>query len=430
MNFPISLQIGLRYSKAAKDGKFISFISFFSMAGIALGVLALVLVMSVMDGFEGILKQRILGAVPHVLIKPISQSNSAPSTTLDVQQFNDMIQNAEFKQDIIQVLPLVQSVAIMQLPSDLKGVMAQGISDDKSIPLGVLNSLSKSQYSTTPDTSSAASWSRFMDSKYGIVVGQYMAMEYGLAVGDKIRLMISGTSHYTPIGRMPSQRTFTIVDMFHTESEIDEQLVFVRSQDLNRLMRKSAADNEGIRLVLNDAFLANEIAQQITEYFPKSDYKIENWHDTHGKLFDAVKMEKTMMWFMLSLIICVAAFNIVSALVMMVTKKQNEVAILKTLGMTPNTISNIFIVQGAYNGVFGALLGGSIGAILTLNLNGFMAATGLNFLGVAGIGLPIEFSWLKLTYIVSLAIIMALLASIYPAKKAAQLMPADVLRYE
>ena len=430
MNFPISLQIGLRYSKAAKDGKFISFISFFSMAGIALGVLALVLVMSVMDGFEGILKQRILGAVPHVLIKPISQSNSAPSTTLDVQQFNDMIQNAEFKQDIIQVLPLVQSVAIMQLPSDLKGVMAQGISDDKSIPLGVLNSLSKSQYSTTANASSAANWSRFMDSKYGIVVGQYMAMEYGLAVGDKIRLMISGTSHYTPIGRMPSQRTFTIVDMFHTESEIDEQLVFVRSQDLNRLMRKSAADNEGIRLVLNDAFMANEIAQQITEYFPNSDYKIENWHDTHGKLFDAVKMEKTMMWFMLSLIICVAAFNIVSALVMMVTKKQNEVAILKTLGMTPNTISNIFIVQGAYNGVFGALLGGSIGAILTLNLNGFMAATGLNFLGVAGIGLPIEFSWLKLTYIVSLAIIMALLASIYPAKKAAQLMPADVLRYE
>ncbi|MDU0114692.1 ABC transporter permease [Psychrosphaera aquimarina] len=396
------------------------------MAGIALGVLALVLVMSVMDGFEGILKQRILGAVPHVLIKPIS----ATSATLDVQQFNDMIQNAEFKQDIIQVLPLVQSVAIMQLPSDLKGVMAQGISDDKSIPLGVLNSLSKSQYSTTPDVSSAASWSRFMDSKYGIIVGQYLAMEYGLAVGDKIRLMISGTSHYTPIGRMPSQRTFTIVDMFHTESEIDEQLVFVRSQDLNRLMRKSPADNEGIRLVLNDAFLANEIAQQITEYFPESDYKIENWHDTHGKLFDAVKMEKTMMWFMLSLIICVAAFNIVSALVMMVTKKQNEVAILKTLGMTPNTISNIFIVQGAYNGVFGALLGGSVGAILTLNLNGFMAATGLNFLGVAGIGLPIEFSWLKLTYIVSLAIIMALLASIYPAKKAAQLMPADVLRYE
>jgi len=413
MNLPISLQIGLRYSKAAKDGKFISFISFFSMAGIALGVLALILVMSVMDGFEGILKQRILGAVPHVIIEPEQGKNQ-----LTVEQFNKTIKGAEFTNNVIQVLPLVQSVAIMQLPSDLKGVMAQGISDEGSIPLGVKNSLSSN------------SWLQFLDAKYGIVVGQYMAMEYGLGVGDKIRLMISGTSHYTPIGRMPSQRTFTIVDMFHTESEIDEQLVFVRSQDLNKLMRKAASQNSGIRLVLDDAFLANDIAQKLSDYYPSTDYKIENWHDTHGKLFDAVKMEKTMMWFMLSLIIGVAAFNIVSALVMMVTKKQNEVAILKTLGMAPKTIANIFIVQGAYNGIFGALLGGTAGAILTLNLNGFMSATGLNFLGVAGVGLPIEFSWLKLTYIVSLAIVLALLASIYPAKKAAQLMPADVLRHE
>jgi lipoprotein-releasing system permease protein len=413
MNLPISLQIGLRYSKAAKDGRFISFISFFSMAGIALGVLALILVMSVMDGFEGILKQRILGAVPHVIIEPGQGKNQ-----LTVAQFNKTIEGAEFTNNVIQVLPLVQSVAIMQLPSDLKGVMAQGIGDKSTIPLGVMDSLD------------ANGWSHFLETKYGIVVGQYMAMEYGLAVGDKIRLMISGTSHYTPIGRMPSQRTFTIVDMFHTESEIDEQLVFVRSQDLNRLMKKAPSDNSGIRLVLDDAFLANDIAQKLASYYPQSDYKIENWHDTHGKLFDAVKMEKTMMWFMLSLIIGVAAFNIVSALVMMVTKKQNEVAILKTLGMTENTISNIFIVQGAYNGIFGALLGGCVGTLLTINLNGFMSATGLNFLGVAGVGLPIDFSWIKLFYIVSLAIVLALLASIYPARKAAQLMPADVLRYE
>ena len=115
---------------------------------------------------------------------------------------------------------------------------------------------------------------------------------------------------------------------------------------------------------------------------------------------------------------------------MMVTKKQNEVAILKTLGMTPKTIANIFIVQGAYNGILGAIIGGGLGAFITLNLNAFMNITGVNFLGVAGVGLPIDFSWIKLTYIVSLAILLALLASIYPAKNASQLMPADVLRYE
>lgn len=262
------------------------------------------------------------------------------------------------------------------------------------------------------------------------MIGQYLAMEYGLSVGDKVRLMISGTSHYTPIGRMPAQRTFTIVDLFHTESEIDKQMVFVRSQDLNRLMKKPPMHNAGIRLVLNDAFSASTLADALSQYYPAPNYKIQNWHDTHGKLFDAVKMEKTMMWFMLSLIIAVAAFNIVSALVMMVTKKQNEVAILKTLGMTPNTISNIFIVQGAYNGILGAIIGGGLGAFITLNLNAFMNITGVNFLGVAGVGLPIDFSWIKLTYIVSLAILLALLASIYPAKKASQLMPADVLRYE
>lgn len=424
MNLPISLQIGLRYSKAAKDGKFISFISFFSMAGIALGVLALILVMSVMDGFEGILKQRILGAVPHVIIqeKPSASVNNPSAlkqeSALTVEQFNSLTENAPFSSQVIQVLPLVQSVTIMQLPSDLKGVMAQGISDNDSVPVGVVDHLS------------LGDWSEFLNFKYGVVVGQYLAMEYGLGVGDKVRLMISGTSHYTPIGRMPSQRTFTIVGMFQTESEIDEQLIFVRSQDLNRLMKKTPSHNAGIRLVLNDAFLANDIAKQLAEYYPPEKYKIVNWHNTHGKLFDAVKMEKTMMWFMLSLIICVAAFNIVSALVMMVTKKQNEVAILKTLGMKQTTISNIFIVQGAYNGILGALAGGALGAFLTINLNGFMNATGLNFLGVAGVGLPIEFSWMKLFYIVSLAIVLALLASIYPAKKAAQLMPADVLRYE
>ncbi|NVK26126.1 MAG: lipoprotein-releasing ABC transporter permease subunit [Gammaproteobacteria bacterium] len=414
MKLPLSVLIGLRYSKSAKDGKFISFISFFSMAGIALGVMSLIIVLSVMDGFEGVLKQRILGAVPHLTLQPKDESSQ-----ISASQTQQLIRDIDRENDVIQYIPLVQSQAIVQLFGDLKGMLAQGISDPSSIPLGVEQNLVQ------------GTWSEFLDTKYSVVVGRYLAMEYGLSVGDRIRLMISGTSHYTPIGRMPAQRTFTITGLFETQSEIDSHLLFVQARDLNRLMKKRSDAQDGMRLVLRDAFDAQPIQKQLQSLESvKDNYLVTSWHTTHGKLFDAVKMEKNMMWFMLSLIIAVAAFNIVSALVMMVTKKQGEVAILKTLGMQPATVRRIFVVQGGYNGIFGALVGGVLGTVTVLSLNDLMRVTGLNILGVPGVGLPMELSMLKVTSIVAFAVALALLASVYPAKKASQLMPADVLKHE
>ena len=410
MNFPVSVFIAARYSRASRGGRFINFISLFSVAGIALGVMALIVAISVMDGFEALLKQRMLGAVPHITISP----NEKPQNiTLDV---NRAIDGLNIHSEVNQVLPLVTTQAIVQLPSDLKGVLVQGIPGLQHIPVGLK--------STLPEVK----WQRFFEHKYGLLVGRYLAMEYGLSVGDKVRLLISGASHYTPLGRMPAQRNFTIVGFFETESEIDQQLVLSRSQDLNRLMKRAPDNVQAVRLVLNEPFEAPRIEKLLTAEL--KEYSLENWHKTHGKLFDAVRMEKNMIWFMLSLIIAVAAFNIVSALVMMVTKKQNEVAILKTQGMTAGTIAKIFTFQGAYNGVVGSLIGAVFGAIVALNINDFMMATGINILGVPGIGLPIEFSWLKLSLVVVFAFLLALLASLYPASRAAKLQPADVLRYE
>lgn len=424
MQKPISLYIASRYARSSQNGKFIGFISLFSTLGIALGVTALIIVVSVMDGFETILKQRMLGAVPHisVYLEEESDANNKQKITKDNQTLltdvEQTLNRLALQQQVIQTLPLVQTQAIVQMPNDLKGVLLHGVSSFEQIPVAVQEFLVQGE------------WQQLLTQKYGLVIGRYMAMEYGLAVGDEVRVLISGASHYTPLGRMPAQRKFTITGIFETQSEVDQQLMLTRSTDLNRLLRRPADQYDGVRLVLKDPFDAPKISQDLAQLLTRDSYHIENWHKTHGKLFDAVKMEKNMMWFMLSLIIAVAAFNIVSSLVMMVTKKQGEIAILKTQGMTGKTIARIFTLQGAYNGVLGALIGGTLGILITSNINTLTSMTGVNLLGVPGVGLPIDLNLTKVSIILLFAMLLALLASIYPARKAASLKPADVLRYE
>ncbi len=407
MKFPLSFKIGYRYSRAANGGRFVSFVSLFSIAGITLGVMSLILILSVMEGFEGVLKQRILGAVPHLTI--------SSELGIEQQQLQNTIASQAWSEQVQQVFPLVQSQAIVQMRGDLKGVLAQGVSE-QNIPLGIRDSLIE------------GNWQKLLDKKYGLVLSRYMAMEYGLNIDDKVRILISGVSHYTPIGRLPAQRSFTLVGLFDTQSEIDNQLILVRASDLNKLMKKPAQANDGFRLVLNDAFDAENIAQQYRQIEPS--HTVTSWYKTHGKLFDAVKMEKTMMWAMLSLIILVAAFNIVSALVMMVTQKQGEVAILKTLGLKAKSIRWVFIFQGAYNGLVGALSGAVLGVLLVTNLNSATAMLGINLFGVPGQYLPISLNIFNLVWVFAFAVTLAFLASVYPAHRAASLMPAKVLRHE
>lgn len=420
MNLPVSFRIASRYARGGQKGKFVGFIALFSMAGITLGVAALIIVVSVMDGFEGLLKERLLGAVPQVSVYQNASSSAGDSPATSSQFKSDVssaIKNSQFSHSVSQVFPLVESQGIMQMPGNLQGVMVQGLADIESVPIGL------KEYLIDGD------WSQFFATRYGVFIGRYQAIEHGLRVGDKVRIIVSGASHYTPLGRMPAQRNFTVLGMFETESDIDRMMVFSRAEDLNRLLKQPKDSVHAYQLVLNDAFEAPKISVVLSEQLG-TDYKVENWQKTHGKLFSAVKMEKTMMWLMLSLIIAVAAFNIVSALVMMVTKKQNEVAILKTQGMRNRNIAQIFTLQGAFNGLIGTLIGVVLGAVITLNLNSMMLSTGVSPLGTPGIGLPIEFSWFKVALIAIFAVVLALLASIYPAKRAANLKPADVLRYE
>ncbi|GAA0287847.1 lipoprotein-releasing ABC transporter permease subunit LolC [Psychrosphaera haliotis] len=389
-------------------------ISLFSKAGITLGVLSLIVVISVMDGFEGLLKDRILGSVPHVVVT--AKNNGLLEELQDKEWLKQLPENDQ--QLILQQLPLVSSTAILQLPQDFKGIVVQGLSLDSEIPLGL------------KAAANSPTWESLNSSRYGVVISRFMAYDNGLSIGDNVRIIVSGASHYTPLGRLPAQRNFKIVGLYSTDSELDQHLVFTKKQDLNKLLKQKANSMQAIQLVLSDPFAAKSIEKSLLNTLGKDQFDISSWYNTHGKLFDAVKMEKNMMWIMLSLIVAVAAFNIVSALVMMVTQKQGEVAILKTLGMQPIDIAKVFTIQGSYNGVIGAILGSILGSVITLGINKFMLITDINLLGVPGIGLPVVFSVEKVGLIAILAIGLSFLASIYPAIRAAKLAPADVLRYE
>jgi lipoprotein-releasing system permease protein len=396
MQVPVSLFIGLRYSQSRKGNAFLSFITLFSVAGIFLGVLALTVVSSVMNGFEGELKKRILGVIPHLIVQ------SADTTTPQrlSQQFPA----------IAQVSPFLQSEALIQSSKDLTGAMLQGV-DVNALPTFLQQSLQQGD------------WQEFAASRYQVVLGSALADKLRVRLGQQIRLILPNGGSYTPLGWMPRQRNFTVAGIFDSGSEVDKVVVLLRLQDLQKL---TGNKETAWRISLHDAFLAPQLQAELSKLDGIS--AVSDWRQSHGKLFSAVAMEKAMMWLMLLLIVAVAAFNIVSALVMMVTEKQREVAILKTQGMTNQQLFYVFAAQGMSHGVTGALTGAVAGVLLTLTLNDLLALLGLQL--VQGMALPVILQWTDVLLIMLSAVLLTALAVIYPAWRAVQVEPAAVLRDE
>lgn len=396
MQVPVSLFIGLRYSQSRKGNAFLSFITLFSVAGIFLGVLALTVVSSVMNGFEGELKKRILGVIPHLIVQ--SADTTLPQRLS--QQFPA----------IAQVSPFLQSEALIQSSKDLTGAMLQGV-DVNALPTFLQQSLQQGD------------WQEFAASRYQVVLGSALADKLRVRLGQQIRLILPNGGSYTPLGWMPRQRNFTVAGIFDTGSEVDKVVVLLRLQDLQKL---TGNKETAWRISLNDAFLAPELQTELSKLDGIN--AVTDWRQSHGKLFSAVAMEKAMMWLMLLLIVAVAAFNIVSALVMMVTEKQREVAILKTQGMTNQQLFYVFAAQGMSHGVTGALTGAVAGVLLTLSLNDLLAMLGLQL--VQGLALPVILQWSDVLLIMLSAVLLTALAVIYPAWRAVQVEPAAVLRDE
>ncbi|MGF1690226.1 lipoprotein-releasing ABC transporter permease subunit LolC [Photobacterium kagoshimensis] len=402
MFHPVSLFIGLRYLRGRSGDRFSRFVSYMSTAGITIGVLSLVTVLSVMNGFEQQLKQRILGVMPQAVV-----SESANVTLLEDQAPAWL---AELPHTT-QVTPIVRGEAILQSAQSLSAGMLMGVDPSAQEPIA--------QQMTLGNLSDLTAGS------YHVVLGQALAAQLSVQVGDKVRLMVTSASQYTPLGRIPSQRNFTVSGLFDTGSDVDKQLIVVNIHDAGRLLRLKRDEISGWRLFLDDPFAVTELANlSLPEPWQWSD-----WREQRGELFQAVKMEKNMMGLMLGLIIGVAAFNIISALIMVVMEKQAEVAILKTQGMSNFQVLMVFIVQGASSGVIGALAGGLLGVLLALNLNSVMTVLGVQLITVGG-SLPVVILPLQILFVIVGAIALSLLATVFPSYRAATVRPAEALRYE
>lgn len=401
--YPLSAFIAYRYAKSNKASQtsFVSFINRFSVAGIALGLMALIIVVSVMNGLEGQLKQRILGIVPQIeLSTPLSSE----------QSINEVTATMRYR----------EAEAVVQSRTDLRGVQLHGI--EPSIMMAhtlVANKLEQGRFEY------------IQPSSFNVIIGRALAVKLEARVGDRLRLMVAGASVYTPFGRMPSQRLVTVVGIFDMGSQMDDKVIYMHLDDVNRLLRDPKGNGISQRFFLEDAFNYLAVVEQLTDKFNVAPSQIRTWRERQGALFDAVKMEKNMMMLMLLLIIAVAAFNIVSALVMVVSEKQGDIAVLLTQGMMPKAIMWIFVLNGLFNGIKGALIGLVLGVAITLTLNDVLALIGANLaLAADGSGLPIEMDVVQIITITVFSLLLCVTASIYPARRAMKIQPSQALQNE
>lgn len=404
---PVSLAIGLRYAGARGENRFASFVSLFSTIGITLGVMALIIVSSVMNGFEDQLKGRILGVIPHALV-------TGPEGRLAGDAFP-----AERVRDwphVLAAAPFIQSEAMVQSPGQLAALALQGIAPE-SLPAG-----DRLRQSLEPEQ-----LARLQPGAFQVILGIGLARRLDVQPGDQVRILASEGSRYTPLGRTPSQRLFTLAGTFAVGADVDDQVALLHLEDARRLLRYPPGTVSGLRLWLDDAFAVDSLRQQ-----PLPDgLMLQDWRRERGELFNAVAMEKRLMSLMLVLIIMVAAFNILSALVMVVVDKQGEVAILRTMGMQRGDIQRIFMVQGLWSGVIGGLTGALLGVLACLYLNPVLQWLGINlYVSAGGTGLPVVLVPGQILGISLGALAISLLATLYPAHRAAHIRPAEALRYE
>jgi lipoprotein-releasing system permease protein len=415
MRHPYELFAGLRYTRAKRRNHFISFISLASMIGIAIGVMALITVLSVMNGFERELRTRILGMASHATITGSSEGLA------DWQQAAAL---ASKRPEIEAAAPYIEGEGMVKVGSELSGTMLRGISPADEAKVDDVATHMK-----------VGSLDDLKPGSYNIVLGRELAQLLGVTVGEKVDLMIPQAT-VTPAGVLPRFRRFTVSGVFQVGMyEFDRGLVLINIDDAAALLRMPGKVT-GVRLKLHDLFEAPRVARELAQQLPGI-YFVSDWTRSHANFFRAVATEKMVMFIILSLIVGVAAFNIVSTLVMVVQDKQADIAILRTLGATPRSIMAIFMVQGSIIGVVGTLFGVIFGVLLALNVEQLVpileALTGHQFLSpdVYYISdLPSELKASDVFRISMLSLALGLLSTIYPAYRASRVNPAEALRYE
>jgi len=407
--------IGLRYTRAKRRNRFVSFISATSIIGITLGVTALIVVISVMNGFQDELRHRILGMTAHATI---SESGRP------LQDWQTLAERVKGEPDVLATAPYIQAEAMLSAPPNVSGAIIRGIEPQyedavtdigKHMVAGSLNDLK-------PGT-------------FGIVLGDALAQSLGVAVGDQLMLITANVA-VTPVGGLLRQRQFTVVGIFKVGMyEYDRGSAFIDLTDAQALFRMGDGVT-GLRLKLNDMFRAPWVARDLNLKLG-SPYIATDWTQANGNFFRAVQTERTVMFIILSLIVAVAAFNIVSTLVMVVTDKRGDIAILRTLGASPGSIMRIFLISGTIIGLVGTLIGLGFGVLIASNVETIVPwiehLTGTQFMpaDVYYISeVPSRLDWNDVWHIGAMAFGLSFLATIYPAWSASRVQPAEALRYE
>lgn len=407
--------IGLRYTRAKRRNHFISFISVISVAGIALGMTVLITVLSVMNGFQREIRTRILGVASHV------QLSGGEGTLSDWKR----VAAAAARHDqVLASAPFVTAQGLLTNGSAVRGAFVRGILPEEEDRVADIGRHMKS-----------GTLGNLKPGEYGVVLGVELARALGAMQGDRV-VMVAPQGQVTPAGVIPRLRQFTVVGIFAVDHyEYDSGLALVHLEDAQRLFRLGEAVS-GVRLKLKDLFEATRVARELSRSLGPDVYA-SDWTQQHANFFRAVQIEKRMMFIVIILIIAVAAFNIVSSLVMVVTDKQADIAILRTLGAAPSSITRIFIIQGTLIGVVGTLLGLAGGIALALNVETVVpfieSLLGFKFLSkdvyyISDLPSELQMPDVVMTAVVSF--VLSLAATLYPSWRASKVNPAEALRYE
>lgn len=417
IHLPFESLIALRYVRARRANGFISFISLVSVIGIALGVAALIVVLSVMNGFQKEIRTRILGVASHAEIV-----SAAPNGRLE--NWQTLASQAGHVPGVVATAPFINAQGLLSTGSNVRGSLIRGIDpsqEDRVVDIGrhmLSGKLSDLQVG-----------------QFGIVLGVELARALGIEKGDRVTL-ITPQGQITPAGMLPRLKQFTVVGLFKVGMyDYDASLAMIHLGDGQRLFRMGE-DVSGVRLKLEDMLHAPQVRAALQPILPAHAYATD-WTEQHANYFRAVQIEKRMMFIILTLIVAVAAFNLVSTLVMVVTDKRADIAILRTLGASPASIMKIFMLQGALSGILGAVSGVASGVLLAINLDVIVPAIE-RLIGTQILSsevylidhLPSDVQSADVVLIGLIALGLSLLATIYPSWRAARTQPAEALRYE
>ncbi len=411
MTTNLPLFIGLRYTRGRQRSGFISFVSLLSFIAMALGIMALIVVLSVMNGFDREIKTRILNVVPHISV-------SRPGGMENWQQVAAAITSGE---EVLAASPYIEGAGMLSTPRANQGVLVKGIDPDRE---GLVTSIDAAIVE--------GQMASLQPGEFGIIIGAILARSLNVMVGDAVVLSLPQLN-LTPAGAFPRYKRMRVVGIFQVGAQIDNGLALVHLEDAKKLYRTGGrVDGIHARTSYPFALDSDVLAQNLA-----TDLRLKPWSETMGTLFEAIKMEKTVVGTLLTVIVVVAAFNIIASLVLMVAEKRKDMAVLRTLGATPATVSRIFVVQGCAIGMAGVLLGAVAGCVLSVFIGDiFQWLERLLSFRVFDPGvyfihqLPSLLKPMDVLVVCSVGLALSFVATLYPAHRAGKILPAEALRYD